>query len=195
MGEIRILRKTHVPMKMKIEHPKIQFYANKIGELIFPGSFVNFSIVRVPKKWVPQKTSKGTTYPSGIEFYSEEVNVSRFHKKYMDAISKPWKKRTEEQDRLIDSYLEKRDIESSNNSSASKRFSQLKKAGFFVNDHPGNIDLIKGKPLFFEVSIENPFKLKEFILRTKPRKGFSAQKKERALRIADRLIELWEEIK
>ncbi|MBU2100327.1 hypothetical protein KKG83_01195 [Candidatus Micrarchaeota archaeon] len=186
----RIVRITHQPMELKMEHPKVQFYSNLIAKLVFPRNVVHFSALRVPKKWKPKKKGAITEYPKGVETYSREVSTTEFHKKYMKAVEKKWQKRSDQEQKIIDEYIGNK-IDST---LVKRTLKEMRKAGLFVNEDPNNIDIINGNPLFFELSVINPKKLEEYIKAKKYSRSFRKTDQARALRLVKRLKTIWDSI-
>jgi hypothetical protein len=190
----RIVRYTYVETNLKWENPKVKFYVNLIGKILFPKNFVDFSLMRVPKNWTPTKKVYGiyaeTHYPSRVEFYSREVPTSEFHKRHI----KLWQKSrpTKKEKRITEKYQHLRN----KSKVIARKINELREAGFLVNDHPNNVDLINKSrtPVFFEVSTINPEKIEAYIKSKPLSKTFTKQKKERALRLVKRLKEVWNSI-
>ncbi len=196
-----ILKKTQTYSILKSEQPKILFYATSLASLISPGSFVDYSIMRVPKKWKPKKIDGIEIYPKGIQLYSKQVNSSNLHKKYMEIMNKHPKERTIQEKKIIEKYHKERDIREYKEETANKtqkmileKIKYFEKMGFVFDKNPDNFDMIKGKPFFFEVSTDNPEKLERFIKQKKCNKTFTKQKKARALRLVRRLKQVWNSI-
>ncbi len=190
-----IMRKTHASMNLKSEHPKIKFYGNAIEKILFPGNTINISMVKVPKDWRPHfvESINLRTYPKGIEYYSEKIPISRPHRKYRKAFYN--EKTNKKEEKLIERHEKKMRKHIGNSTGKIKKtIDEMYKAGFDVNKHPANIDLIKGTPVFFETQILYPEKLEKYIQQKPLSKTFTREKKGRALRLIKRLKTIWKSV-
>lgn len=181
----KMLRKTTWSSSNVNKHPKVIFYTTKIAQLLHPESFVNFSTVRLPRNKKVQKLDFKET-----EFYSREVKTSATHRRMQQELMKARPDYWVDFENTAFRQGKKIDPEGL----AKKRADQLKIEGFEVDAHLGNVDIIKGKPFLFEVTAKDPKKIREYVIRKRIKGNFTAAKKARALRLANRLIEIFDSL-
>ena len=168
------------------KHPNVIFYATKIAELVHPQNFIYLSGIRAPRngKVINETSIKGT------EFYSKEVKTRKAHKKLQTDLRKAKDKNWIEQEIIAERYLKKVDPKRI----AEKKADQLRKEGFELDSYAINIDMIKRKPFFFEVTAKDPRKIWNYVKNRRIDKNFTAEKKARALRLASRLIQVFDAV-